>query len=104
MCARQKLDVGLGGCETGELIKGKKKRPYLSGRTIKTAAIKPPFINSVGAEGGSRTHMPGGRTILSRVRLPVPPLRPADKPYVSTNSGSNQGIQSKDQKGIKKPR
>jgi len=48
--------------------------------------------------------MPGGRTILSRVRLPVPPLRPADKPYVSTNSGSNQGIQSKDQKGIKKPR
>jgi hypothetical protein len=28
-----------------------------------------------GAEGGSRTHMGRARTILSRVRLPIPPLR-----------------------------
>jgi hypothetical protein len=28
-----------------------------------------------GADGGSRTHTPGGNTILSRARLPVPPHR-----------------------------
>jgi hypothetical protein len=27
------------------------------------------------AEGGNRTHIPGGNTILSRARLPIPPLR-----------------------------
>ena len=29
------------------------------------------------AEGGNRTLIPGGNTILSRARLPIPPLRPA---------------------------
>ena len=32
-------------------------------------------VSSFGAEGGSRTLMGKPRTILSRVRLPVPPLR-----------------------------
>ena len=29
----------------------------------------------VDAEGGNRTLIPGGNTILSRARLPIPPLR-----------------------------
>jgi hypothetical protein len=31
--------------------------------------------NSASAEGGNRTLIPVGNTILSRARLPVPPLR-----------------------------
>ena len=31
--------------------------------------------NQVSAEGGNRTLIPGGNTILSRARLPIPPLR-----------------------------
>jgi hypothetical protein len=29
----------------------------------------------IDAEGGNRTLIPGGNTILSRARLPIPPLR-----------------------------
>ena len=31
--------------------------------------------NSASAEGGNRTLIPVGNTILSRARLPIPPLR-----------------------------
>ncbi len=31
--------------------------------------------NEVSAEGGNRTLIPVGNTILSRARLPIPPLR-----------------------------
>ena len=33
------------------------------------------FGEVVDAEGGNRTLIPGGNTILSRARLPIPPLR-----------------------------
>ncbi len=35
----------------------------------------PTYYFIFGAEGGSRTHTPFGNTILSRARLPIPPLR-----------------------------
>ena len=31
--------------------------------------------SAANAEGGNRTLIPGGNTILSRARLPIPPLR-----------------------------
>src|SRR3972149_7673065 len=39
-------------------------------------------LASISAEGGNRTHMPDGHTILSRARLPVPPLRRVSRPSI----------------------
>ena len=36
------------------------------------------------AEGGNRTLIPGGNTILSRARLPIPPLRLVSAPKYTT--------------------
>lgn len=41
------------------------------------------------AEGGNRTLIPGGNTILSRARLPVPPLRPVHLVYQSFELGQD---------------
>ena len=43
--------------------------------------------NEVSAEGGNRTLIPGGNTILSRARLPVPPLRQVcERKYTTLNN------------------
>src|SRR5215208_8209837 len=44
------------------------------------------------AEGGNRTLIPGGNTILSRARLPIPPLRLicAPKVYHSQHEGQDE--------------
>ena len=45
-----------------------KRPPMMGGRWYNASEV-------VDAEGGNRTLIPGGNTILSRARLPIPPLR-----------------------------
>ena len=40
--------------------------------------------NAASAEGGNRTLIPGGNTILSRARLPIPPLRQNERHKYTT--------------------
>ncbi len=68
----------------------KTKRPVSSAQGV---------CYNVGAEGGNRTHIPVGYTILSRARLPVPPLRQCSPEY-NEYLQKGQGIKSNMRLGI----
>ena len=54
-----------------------KHPPCWRGRSVTNAhqGIMRAKLSAMSAEGGNRTLIPVGNTILSRARLPVPPLR-----------------------------
>ena len=71
------------------LRSGTRLRQAVRQAVIKTSSVPEDVthegIMRANAEGGNRTLIPGGNTILSRARLPIPPLRLSAPKYTTLN-------------------